>query len=92
MNRDIDLVIAAVAGKYPGTTVEQLTVSHPADDDGIWYFRRAGFGLEVNVESSAGMLPFLVESNGTDQANHASTIEEAVQLVGSHLKFGDFRE
>ena len=50
--------------KYPLVNVQQLQVLHPgADDDEIWFFRCPGSELEVQIESSTGMCPFLIETN-----------------------------
>jgi hypothetical protein len=84
MDRDIDRVIARLRHAYPALQVEQLRVSHPADDDGIWFFTYPGVDDEVQLESSTGQAPFLVESNRAPTAN-AATPAEAIALVISRL-------
>ena len=85
MNRDIDRVIAKVRDAHPGITVEQLPVRHPgADDDGLWFFRHPADGSEVQLESSTGAVPFLVESEDALAAT-ANSVDEAVSVVVTRL-------
>jgi hypothetical protein len=87
MNRDIDVVIARLQHAYPALAVEQLEVSHPGDDDGIWFFTYPGVDDEVHLESWNGQAPFLVESNRAAAAT-ANTAEEAQALVIARLGLG----
>jgi len=88
MVRDIDKLIAQVRRDYPSVAVEQLRVSHPgADDDGLWFFKHPGTLNEVQVESSTGAAPFLVESN-EDPPAKALTVEQGILLVVTRLGFG----
>jgi hypothetical protein len=89
MNRDIDAVIARVQRTHPGVVVEQLQVSHPgADDDGIWFFSHPAVCGNVQVESSSGCTPFVVESDW-DPANAANTVDDAVREVCRRLGLPD---
>ena len=36
--RDVDRIIEAVRQAFPDVVVDQLKVTYPADDDGLWYF------------------------------------------------------
>ena len=38
MHRDIDTVIAELQRAHPSIACEQLRVTHPTDDDGLWFF------------------------------------------------------
>ena len=70
---------------HPEIGVQQLQVSHPgADDDGLWYFKHPLSTEEVQLESSTGVAPFLVESNHAP-STVANTIEDAVALVAARL-------
>ncbi len=63
--RDIDAIIKALSLAHPELLVEQLQVLHPgSDDDGLWFFRHPASRYEVQLESSAGMCPFLFETDG----------------------------
>jgi hypothetical protein len=85
MHRDIDRVIRELRRRYPDITVEQLQGPHPADDDGIWYFTHpAGCG-EVQVESSTGAAPFLVEGDDSPVRSADCSVEATIALVVSRL-------
>ncbi len=85
MHRDIDKLINELQRAYPDVAVEQLRVKHPgADDDGLWFFRSPGSANEVQVESSTGALPFLMESDH-EPPSTAESVMEAVALVAARL-------
>lgn len=86
MSRDIDSVIDQVRRAFPEIVCEQLRVAHPgADDDGLWFFSHPGRGGEVQLESSTGDLPFLVEGDDSNVCDTVRTIDEAVALVVTRL-------
>jgi len=86
MHHDIDTVIAELRSAYPGVVCEQLRVAHPgADDDGLWYFRHPDARGEVQLESSSGQLPFLVEGTESPARDTARTVDQAVALVAARL-------
>lgn len=88
--RDIDIVIAQLVATHPGVTVEQLKVVHPgADDDGLWFFQHRSSSVEVQLESSNGQCPFLVESDASPAASTARTVPEAIALVARSLGLAD---
>ena len=84
MNRDIDKEIEKLA-IYPAIKVKQLKVTHPADDDGIWFFS-CNNDVEVQLESSTGNLPFLLESTAHDRRVEINSIDEAVSKIRNELK------
>ena len=84
MKRDIDQVIAAIKAQVPNVQVEQLRKTHPADDDGIWWFKIAGSKSNVQVESSSGNCPFLIETDSASDTTHA--VAETVHLIELKLK------
>ena len=85
MNRDIDQLISALQSTYPAIAVEQLRVRHPgADDDGVWFFTHPSGRGEVQVESSTGQAPFIVESDCEPPATVGS-LGEAAALVAARL-------
>lgn len=86
MHRDIDAVIAELRRAYPSIVCEQLRVTHPgADDDGLWLFSHPDRPGEVQLESSTGQLPFLVEGTESPARDTAGTVEQAVALVATRL-------
>ena len=85
MERDIDTIIDAIRHRFPNVEVHQLKVAHPADDDGIWYFYFPDRDTDdIQIESSNGTCPFLVESN-KDAPKEGKTVAEVVALICSHL-------
>jgi hypothetical protein len=78
-------VIAILRRRYPAVVVQQLPVTHPgADDDGVWFFRHPSRPGEVQLESSTGAAPFLVESDNAPACT-AGTAQEAAELVAARL-------
>lgn len=68
---------------YPGLVVERLRVTHPGDDDNL-YFLGDEFGLDrVQVGCApGGRPPFLIEDGGAVQT---SDVEEAAAVITSWL-------
>ena len=84
--RDIDAIISQLRLAHPDISAEQLAVLHPgADDDGLWFFRHPASDVELQLESSTGTCPFLVESSASVDRLIADTVEQAVALVVSGL-------
>jgi hypothetical protein len=86
MNRDIGRVIDELRRMFPGIACEQLHVSHPGtDDNGLCFFTHPDRQGEVQLESSSGNLPFLVEGDDCDVRDRADSNDEAVSLVARRL-------
>jgi hypothetical protein len=87
ITRDIDQIIAAVRQEIPEVIVWQLQKTHPADDDGIWYFGLPEVSNDVQIENSSGMCPFLVETDeqSCHQARTAQTVAQTVQMIVAYL-------
>ena len=84
--RDIDVIARRVKERFPDAEFEQLKVMHPADDDGLWFFSSAlDRGDDIQIESSSGMCPFLIETNRDDRRRIGATIDETVAAVAEHL-------
>jgi hypothetical protein len=86
--RDVDRIIALVKKRCPGVKVEQLRVSHPADDDGIWFFSLLPTRKEIQIESSDGMCPFVVEHDGlltTATEALGISVDRTVELISDYL-------
>lgn len=76
MPRDIDIVIERVRSEHPAIVVEQLKVAHPkADDNGLWFFRLPPDKKEIQVESSTGSAPFVIEGDAI--AIRGASVDEA---------------
>jgi hypothetical protein len=88
--RDVDRIIQLVRAMYPGVRVEQLKVSHPgADDDGLWFFDQPESPFEVQIESSTGMCPFLIETDETEARVTTNSVEETVQTLSVLLRLSE---
>ena len=84
--RDIEAIIRQLQLVQPDVRTEQLRVSHPgADDDGLWFFRHRTTDVEVQLESSTGNCPFLVERTDSADRFQACTVQQAVLLVVAGL-------
>lgn len=79
--RDIDQIIERLVRTRPDVSVTQLRVKYKVDDDGLWFFRKEGSDTEVNLESTYGRFPFLVESNLDDSRRYVNSVEDAVDTV-----------
>jgi hypothetical protein len=83
--RDIDLVIAALKRRHPDLRAEQRPGAYAAVDEGIWFINLPSTSFEVQLESSTGNCPFLVESSLSPERLHAATIGEAINMVSTML-------
>ncbi len=82
MPRDIDTIIERLKAELPGVRIAQLQVARPgADDDGLWFITIPGRAGEVQIESSHGSCPFLIESDFNAERFHGRTVDEVVQTV-----------
>jgi hypothetical protein len=89
MNRDIDRIIALVRDRLPSVSVVQWHKTHPSDDDGIWFFRLPGVERDIQLESSFGTCPFLVEHDdmqSTAEQWWAESVEQAAEAVMGYLR------
>lgn len=89
MERDIERVIALVRNRLPSVSVVQLDKMHSGDDDGIWYFRLPGVERDIQLESSDGVSPFIVEHDemqSTAEAWRATSVEQAAAAVVEYLE------
>lgn len=79
---DVDQIIQSIVTICPTVKVRQLKVSHPgADDDGLWFFEWPGGEFEVQIESSEGKCPFLVETDESDARLTGNSIDETVEIL-----------
>jgi hypothetical protein len=80
--RDVERIIKQVRELHPSIEVSQLKVLHPgADDDGLWFFRHPESPFEVQIESTDGTCPFLIETDETDVRITTNSVEETVQSL-----------
>jgi len=89
MPQDIDIVSERAFAEVPGLKIERLRHAHAADDDGVWFIRRGGEKDEMQLESSTGDFPFLVETSSSSERRTVATVDEAVTLIRSFFeKYG----
>jgi hypothetical protein len=82
MLRDIGMICQKLIASIPGIHIEQLKVKHPgADDDGLWFINIQGQTKEVQIESSEGKCPFLIESDFNNERFYGHTVEEVVATI-----------
>lgn len=82
MARDIDQIIGLLQREIPGVAITQLQVTHPgADDDGLWFVRVPGRKGEVQIESSSGDCPFLIESELSGERHYGRSVHEVVGTI-----------
>jgi len=82
MQRDIDRIIEQLNSDIPGVHIAQLKVAYPGrDDDGLWFVDIPGRQETVQVESSNGSCPFLIESDFSAERFRALSVEEAIWTV-----------
>lgn len=84
MATDIEEIKRRLRSQYPQVEVRQLEVCHPADDDGLWFFS-IGSEVEVQLESSTGNCPFLMESSVHSECRTIHSIDEAVEALRREL-------
>jgi hypothetical protein len=87
--RDIDKIFELLKRFCPAAEIRQLKVLHPgADDDGLWFITQPESSFEVQLESSNGMCPFVVETDETNQRWTAKSVDEAIEIVSVLLHLG----
>ncbi|HKQ08669.1 MAG TPA: hypothetical protein VJ464_26340, partial [Blastocatellia bacterium] len=59
----------------------------PADDDGIWWFKLPSIGADIQIESTYGNCPFLVETNELccDKAKGGETVADVGSMIVEYL-------
>lgn len=85
MLRDVDAIIERIQGKYPIVSVHQLQAKHKNDDDGLWFFRQPNSRFDVQIESSSGNCPFLIETSEHDARVTALSISETISVLEQWL-------
>ena len=82
MSRDIDNIIKRLQDEISGVHVTQLQVAHPgSDDDGIWFIKIPDKTGEVQIESSDGNRPFIIESDFNTDRLSGRSIDEVIEIV-----------
>ena len=89
MNRDIDRLIEKLKVRFGGLIVQQLTVSRPTDDDGVWWISLPNSEDDVQVASSTGDCPLFVCCgrflSPAQYGVEVETVDRAVDLITGAL-------
>jgi hypothetical protein len=85
MKRDIENIIEQVRVVHPSVQVEQLKVKFPSDDNCLWFFTHPNCPYKVQLESSAGMFPFLVETDENAKRVTVHNVSEALSALMQKL-------
>ncbi len=86
-SRTVDQIIEAVRVRVPQVSVWQLQVHHSADDDGVWFFELND--VQVQIESSSGDFPFLLETSTSDRRQIIDSFELIVSEIVEQLRRTD---
>lgn len=93
--RDVEQITDLMLRAFSAVVVRQLKVRHPgADDDGLWFFTEPRSPYEVQIESSTGMCPFLIETDENDSRITTNSVEETVRALAEllHLTNSESKE
>lgn len=75
-------IIALVRETYPDVRWTRLWVKHPsADDVGLWFFWLAEESGDVQIESSFGVCPFVVETDKHNERFIGDSVEKVAETV-----------
>ena len=78
---DVDQIIERLKAELPTVSIKQLWAPNPKTaDDGVWFIELPGRFGEVQIESSDGTCPFIVESDINHEILTGNTVDEVVQL------------
>jgi hypothetical protein len=79
---EVQQVIARIRLAYHDVKWTRLSVTHPgADDDGIWFFWLPNRPGGVQIESSFGVCPFLVETDKHNECFTGVSVQEVAEKV-----------
>ena len=83
---DLEAVVQRVRERLPDVRWAQLSVSWPGDDDGLWFFWLPEQPGDVQIESSMGVCPFMVETDKHDDRISTLTPEDTADLIVKWLQ------
>ena len=77
----VDEVFASLRRSFSDLRIERLTVTHPTDDDNVWFLTLHSKGIELQIDSMPdGAPPFLLESD-TEQERAEDAASAIVKLT-----------
>ena len=81
MTPDLAHVVRRVREGLPSVQWQQAPVTHVGDDDGVWFFWLPDLPGEVQIESSCGACPFIVETDKHDECLSADSPEMTADAI-----------
>jgi hypothetical protein len=80
---DVRKVIGLVRQSHPNVCWTRLKVTHPTDNDRLWYFWLPDQSGDVQIEfdSISDSCPFLVETDKHDQRFVGQTVQEVAGKI-----------
>jgi hypothetical protein len=86
--RDIDVITERVKQQIQAVEVYQYHKTHPADDDGVWWFSLPDVEPDIKLDSPNGYCPFMIETNEQwgENARTANDVNQAILIIVDYLK------
>jgi hypothetical protein len=80
----LDELLDQLRSRIPGLTVERLQVTHPADDDNVYFIGDTHGPDRIQLDTAPdGQPPFCIENGGRLDTPQAS---EAASIIASYLE------
>jgi len=79
----LDEIFRSVQSRFPDAVVSRLVGTHPADDDNVFWVRRAGVEAQIDT-APGGAPPFTVESDAPGTRLDTADAEAAREHI-EHL-------
>ncbi len=85
MPRDIDEIIERITAVFPNIPFRRLPVPHLTEDGGLWMLAVPDRDTQVQVGSSYGIAPFLIESDHGEARFRVPNVSQAVSIIRTLL-------
>jgi len=80
---EMDHILAQIKQTIPDIQIKRLEVTHPADDDFLWFITGDGLNGELQIESCEGDGPFRIEYDWSTSGWTIPKAEDVVSMVQS---------
>lgn len=80
----VDELISHLRSRLPSARVERLKVTHPADDDNLWFVRVGATEVQFDCHPG-GQPPFLIEGE-KDERHSATSVGDALAVIEDMLR------
>lgn len=85
---EVQAIVARGRARLPHVEASQQQVKFPGDDDGLCFFDLPGHDSEVQIESSDGCCPFLVETSASTERLMRRSVSATAEAVNRVLAEG----